>query len=136
MTDRDQRSCFSTTKADSHEQLISNAGWSKLDFAERDQCKPFLLRLSLAGNLKKHLCPSTVYGTEWRERCYGLKTVSATQFTCTVYDRYGEEKAPCKKRSFISGDGGGVAPPPTAPPYIPANFVFKYLKRTYPFILL
>jgi hypothetical protein len=33
---------------ESHKQLISNAGWSKLDFAERDQCKPVLLRLSLA----------------------------------------------------------------------------------------
>jgi hypothetical protein len=27
-------------------------------FAERDNCKPVLLRLSLAGNLEKHLCPS------------------------------------------------------------------------------
>ncbi len=31
----------------------------KTDFAERDECKPVLLRLSLAGNLeKKTLCPS------------------------------------------------------------------------------
>ncbi len=28
-----------------------------MDFAERDICKPVLLRFSLAGNLKKHLCP-------------------------------------------------------------------------------
>jgi hypothetical protein len=45
-----------------HEQVISDAGWSKLDFAERDKCKPVPLRLSLARNL----------GTEWRERGYGL----------------------------------------------------------------
>jgi hypothetical protein len=33
-----------------HEQEISNA--------DRDKCKPVLLRLSLAGNLEKPLCPS------------------------------------------------------------------------------
>jgi hypothetical protein len=31
-------------QSDSHEQLTSNPGRSKLDFAERDQCKPVLLR--------------------------------------------------------------------------------------------
>jgi hypothetical protein len=36
----------------------SYAGLSKLDFAERDNCKPVLLRLSLAGNLENHFCPS------------------------------------------------------------------------------
>jgi hypothetical protein len=41
-----------------------------VDFAERDKCKPVLLRLSLAGNLEKpHL---SLYGTEWRERGYGF----------------------------------------------------------------
>jgi hypothetical protein len=35
-------------------------------FAERDKCKPVLLRLSLAGNLEKPLM--SLYGTEWRER--------------------------------------------------------------------
>jgi hypothetical protein len=34
-------------------QLISTLGWSKLEFAERDKCKPVLKRLSLAGNLEK-----------------------------------------------------------------------------------
>jgi hypothetical protein len=35
--------------------------------AERDiKCKQVLLRLSLAGNLEKHLM--SLYGTEWRER--------------------------------------------------------------------
>jgi hypothetical protein len=29
-----------------------------LDFAKRDRCKLVLLRLSLAGNQEKHLCPS------------------------------------------------------------------------------
>jgi hypothetical protein len=37
-----------------HERLNSNAGWSKRDFTERDKCKPFLLRLSLAINVEKH----------------------------------------------------------------------------------
>jgi hypothetical protein len=36
-----------------HEREISNAGRQKLDFAERDECKPVLLTLSLAGNLVK-----------------------------------------------------------------------------------
>jgi hypothetical protein len=34
----------------------------KLDFAKRDQCKPVLLRLSLAGNLVKPFI--SLYGTE------------------------------------------------------------------------
>jgi hypothetical protein len=42
----------------------------KLDFAERDKCKPVLLRLALAGNLDKPLI--SLYGTEWRERGHGL----------------------------------------------------------------
>jgi hypothetical protein len=42
----------------------------KLDFAEGDKWKPVLLRLSLAGNLEKPL--KSLYGTEWRERGYGL----------------------------------------------------------------
>jgi hypothetical protein len=43
----------------------------KLDFAaEIDQCKLVLLRLSLAGYLEKPLM--SLYGTEWRERGYGL----------------------------------------------------------------
>ncbi len=45
------------TKAVRHEQVILDAGWLQLDFAESDKCKPVLLRLSLAGNLD-HLCPS------------------------------------------------------------------------------
>jgi hypothetical protein len=53
-----------------HEREISNAGSQKLDFAERDKCKQFLLRLSLAGNLEKPLV--FLYGIEWRERGYGL----------------------------------------------------------------
>ncbi len=42
----------------------------KLDSAEVGQCKPVLLGLSLAGNLVKPLL--SLYGTEWRERGYGL----------------------------------------------------------------
>jgi hypothetical protein len=45
-------------------------GTYKLDFAERDKCKPVLLKLSLAGNLEKPLM--SLCGTEWRERGYGL----------------------------------------------------------------
>jgi hypothetical protein len=45
----------------SQSQLISTAGWSKLDFAERDQCNPVLLRLLLAIEIwKNQLCPSMV----------------------------------------------------------------------------
>jgi hypothetical protein len=46
-----------------HEREISNAGRQKLDFAERDKCKPVLLRLSLTRNLEK---------PQRRERGYGL----------------------------------------------------------------
>jgi hypothetical protein len=40
-----------SSKAVRHEREILNEGRWKLDFAEIDQCKPFLLGLSLAGNL-------------------------------------------------------------------------------------
>ncbi len=53
-----------------HEQLISNRGRFKPAFAERDNCKPVLLGFSLARNLVKPLL--SLYGTEWRERGYGL----------------------------------------------------------------
>ncbi len=46
-------------------------GGKKLDFVERAKCKPFLLRISLAGNLEKPLM--SLYGNEWRERGYGLR---------------------------------------------------------------
>jgi hypothetical protein len=39
-------------------------------FAEKDKCKPVLLRLSLAGNLEKPL--TFLYGNEWSERGCGL----------------------------------------------------------------
>ncbi len=45
-------------------------GGKKLDFSERDECKPVLLGLSLAGNLVKPL--KSLYGTEWRDRGYRL----------------------------------------------------------------
>jgi hypothetical protein len=62
------------TEAVRHEREISNAGNLKLDFAERYKCKPVLLRLSLAGNLEKPLM--SLYGTEWRERGYGLRATA------------------------------------------------------------
>ncbi len=52
-------------------QVISDAGRYKLDFAKIDQYKPVLLGLSLAGNLVKPLM--SLYGTEWRDRGYGLR---------------------------------------------------------------
>ncbi len=54
-----------------HERDISNAGRYKPDFTEIDECKPVLLGPSLAGNLVKPLL--SLYGTEWRERGYGLR---------------------------------------------------------------
>jgi hypothetical protein len=49
-------------------------GGKKLDFAERDKCKPGLLRLSLAGNLEKPLM--SLFRTEWRQRGYELSKSS------------------------------------------------------------
>ncbi len=63
------------TRDGGHEQLISNGGRFKPAFAERDKCKPVLLGLSLAGNLVKPLL--SLYGTEWRERGYGLRQTEA-----------------------------------------------------------
>ncbi len=57
-----------------HEQLISNGGRFKPAFAEREKCKPVLRGLSLAENLVKPLL--SLYGTEWRERGYGLRQCS------------------------------------------------------------
>jgi hypothetical protein len=41
--------------------VISDAGWSKLDFAQRDKCKAVLEKPVIS-----------LYGTEWRERGYGF----------------------------------------------------------------
>jgi hypothetical protein len=51
-----------------HEREISNAERKNPDFTERNERKPVLLGLSLAGNLVKPLL--SLYGTEWRERGY------------------------------------------------------------------
>ncbi len=56
-----------------------------MNFSERDKCKPVLQRLSLAGNLEKP--PMSLYGTEWRERGYGLKE---------SYRRTGSKQSPIK----------------------------------------
>jgi hypothetical protein len=63
---------FTALRGGGHEREISNAGRLKLVFAERDERKPVLLGLSLAGNLVKPLI--SLYGTEWRERGYGLSS--------------------------------------------------------------
>jgi hypothetical protein len=57
-------------------RTASDAGWSKLEFAERDQCRPVFLRLSLAGNLEKPVMAH--YGTKWMERGYGLRALYDT----------------------------------------------------------
>ncbi len=44
----------------------------KTGFWWKTPMKPVLLRLSLAGNLEKPLTCISLYGTEWREREYGL----------------------------------------------------------------
>jgi hypothetical protein len=49
--------------------MNSNTGRSKLNFAERDECKPVFLGLSLAGNMVKPFI--FLYGNEWRELGYG-----------------------------------------------------------------
>jgi hypothetical protein len=56
---------------DKNRRYVSNAGRYKLDIAERNKFKPVLLRLSLVINLEKPLM--SLYGTEWRERGYGLR---------------------------------------------------------------
>jgi hypothetical protein len=56
---------FCIAEAVRHEREISNIGRIKLYFAERDKCKPVLLRLSLAGNLEKPFM--SLNGAEWRE---------------------------------------------------------------------
>ena len=45
-----------------------------------DRCNPVLLGLSLAGNLVKPLL--SLYGTEWRERGYGLRGVATLCIIC------------------------------------------------------
>jgi hypothetical protein len=45
--------------------VFSDAGWSKLDLAERDNCRPVFLRLSLTRNLEEPVM--SLYGTDWRE---------------------------------------------------------------------
>jgi hypothetical protein len=58
-----------------------------LDFPERYECKPVLLRLSLAENLDEPIM--SLYETEWRERGYGLWwKVSGTGSTSKVWRKY------------------------------------------------
>jgi hypothetical protein len=52
-------------------QIQRGKNW---DFAERDECKPVLLGLSLAGNLVKPLL--SLYRTEWRERSHHIEKSS------------------------------------------------------------
>ncbi len=54
---------------------------------EIDLCKPVLLGISLAGNLVKPLL--SLYGTEWRERGYGLWR--ERWLSCILYNRIGEK---------------------------------------------
>ena len=50
-----------------------------MDFADRDKCKPVLLRLSLAGNLEIALM--SLYGTEWREHdAYAIHIVALAAY--------------------------------------------------------
>ncbi len=53
--------CYGLRSCPTASEDLSNAERLKLDFAERDKCKPVLLRLSLAGNLEKPLM--SLYGT-------------------------------------------------------------------------
>ncbi len=68
-----------TPEAVRHEREMQGGKNWKLDFSERDECEPVLLGLSLAGNLVKPLL--SLYGTEWRERGYGLWKVSEDQWS-------------------------------------------------------
>jgi hypothetical protein len=94
-----------------HEREISNAGRYKLDFAERDKCKPVLLRLSLAGNLEKPL--RSLYGTEWRELGYGLcgrkgkegRRLKVGKSNTSVIGRRNRE--PAAEREEVQASGSG-----------------------------
>ncbi len=57
--------------------MISTEGWSKLDFAERDQYKPVLLRLSLTRNLEKTVVSLYLYETERRKRAFRLEWLTS-----------------------------------------------------------
>ncbi len=69
LTQQTLRKKYKQTETVRDEQMISDAGWSKLDFSERYQYRPVLLRLLLARNLEK---PVMSLGTEWRERGFRL----------------------------------------------------------------
>ncbi len=61
-------------------------------FAEIDQCKPVLLGLSLVGNLIKSLL--SLYGTEWRERGYGLRGSRRVDWTLDKQARHPYHETP------------------------------------------
>jgi hypothetical protein len=67
------------------EQVISDAGWSKLDFVERDKCKPVMLSRSMTINLEKpvmFLC-----GTKWRKCGFRLRMQPQTSAVPYSHDR-------------------------------------------------
>ena len=59
-----------------HQRRYDMNGRSQMQ-GGKNKCKPVLLRLSLAGNLEKPLL--SLYGTEWRERGYGLRMLCTVQ---------------------------------------------------------
>ncbi len=69
--------------------------------SERDECKPVLLGLSLAGNLVKPLL--SLYGTKWRERGYGLRCFKRFQrlVVAGVPDVVGS--LPCCQHPSVAG---------------------------------
>jgi hypothetical protein len=60
----------------------------KTGFCRKNECKPVLPRLSLAGNLEKPLL--SLYETEWRERGYTVDPANA--FAICAKDKTGLER--------------------------------------------
>ncbi len=67
----------------------------KTGFCRKNECKPVLLGLSLAWNLVKPLM--SLYGTEWRERDYGL-SIEMPKCSCIRRYFYSEPILPCCKK--------------------------------------
>ncbi len=69
----------------------------KLDFAERDNCKPVLLRLSLAHLVKPLI---SFYGIEWWELGYGINSKQLKDLFCFHVNKI--EKLSSTKKTFGS----------------------------------
>jgi hypothetical protein len=68
--------------------LISTAGWSKLDFAERDKCKPGAEFLDVIGKKKSYKVSSLLFTVTSTNGFYNITSIEKNQPESIVFDDF------------------------------------------------